>query len=192
VSVRCFVAIELPDEVHTLFSGIADAVRIADATWRGEKWVARDNLHITLKFVGHIAEDSVDALVAACRRETEGLPGFEILPDSIRAVPSATRARMLWGSFTDPSGRCAELAAAAERAALHVGAEPETRAFKPHVTLVRARSPHRIAPQALDEGNLLVQRFDRPVSVRAATVFRSTLSRSGPTYTALAICPLAG
>jgi 2'-5' RNA ligase len=192
VSVRCFVAIELPEDIHALFSQVGECIRTADQSWRGEKWVPQANLHITLKFVGHLAEDNVDELVTACLREMAGLPGFEILPDSVRAMPSSKRARMLWGSFTDPSGGCADLAAAAERAALQVGAEPEERAFKPHVTLVRARTPRRISPEALDEGNLLLRHLETGVSVTAATVFSSTLGRSGPTYTALATCPLAG
>ncbi len=192
MNVRCFIAIELPDELRELFSHIGEAVRAADERWIGEKWVPHDNLHVTLKFVGHIAEDSVANLVAACMRETDELLGFELVVESVRAVPGPARARMLWGSFADPSGGCAALAAAVERAAIEVGAEPETRAFKPHVTLVRARTPHGIAPDALEVGNELLKGLQSGVSVSAATVFRSTLSKSGPTYTPLAMCPLGG
>jgi 2'-5' RNA ligase len=192
LGVRCFIAIELPDQIRDVFSEIGEGVRTADERWTGEKWVPHVNLHVTLKFVGHIAEDSVENLVAACMRETADLLGFELVADSVRAVPGPARARMLWGSFADPSGGCAALAAAAERAALEVGAEPEVRAFKPHVTLVRARTPHGIAPNALDVGNELLRGIPCGVSVSAATVFRSTLSKTGPTYTPLAICPLGG
>ena len=192
MSVRCFIAIELPEDIRDLLSEIGDAVRAADDRWAGEKWEPQENLHVTLKFVGHIAEEGVETLVAACMHETAGLAGFELVPDSVRAVPSPARARMLWGSFADPGGGCAALAAAAERAALGVGAEPETRTFKPHVTLVRARTPHGIAADALDLGNDLLEGFPGGVSVSAVTVFRSTLSKSGPTYTPLAICPLEG
>jgi 2'-5' RNA ligase len=192
VSVRCFIAIELPSEVRTLFVNAGQAVRRADGRWRDEKWVSNENLHVTLKFAGHIAEPDVDVLVAACLRHVAQIPLFELTADGVRAVPSPNRARMLWGTLSDPIGMGAELAAAAERAALEVGVEPETRSFEPHVTLVRARAPHSIAPEGLGEANRVVSAAHAVVSVSAATVFRSTLGKSGPRYTALATCPLAG
>ncbi len=192
MSVRCFVAIELPDDVRELLARAEAVVGGTDATWRDEKWVPEANLHITLKFVGHIPEDSVETLVSACASEIGPMVPFEIALGPVRAIPGPGRPRMLWGTFVDPSGRCEALAAAAERAGLVVGVEPETRPFKPHVTLVRARSPHAIAPAALDAANDEVTVSPSVVSVTAATVFRSTLSPKGPTYTALARCPLLG
>jgi 2'-5' RNA ligase len=190
MSVRCFVAIELPDDVRALFAEACQTIRETDPRWKGDKWVAEANLHVTLKFVGHIAEPSVDALIAACRDEIARVPRFELETGAAVAVPQARKARMLWASFTDPEGACAGLAAACDRAALAVGATHEDRPFKPHVTLVRARNPHPVDAGALSAANALLAASPRTVSVAAATVFSSTLNQGGPTYTALAQCPL--
>ena len=36
------------------------AVKDVDPAWRHEKWVPRQNIHVTLKFVGDIAEDDLE------------------------------------------------------------------------------------------------------------------------------------
>lgn len=192
MSVRCFIAIELPPEVRHMLHRAGEAVRAADERWRGEKWVSEENLHVTLKFVGHIPEESIETLIAACSTEVATVAPFEIGLSGVRAVPAGGRARMLWGTFVDESGRCGALAEACERAALDVGAEPEIRTFVPHVTLVRARRPRPLATGALEAGNAVATDADGFVSVRAASVFRSTLGHQGPTYTVLRTCPLAG
>ncbi len=192
MSVRCFIAIELPADVRRVFRDACEVVRATDDTWRGEKWVPPENLHVTLKFVGHIAEESVPLLVRACAEECASVAPFTLEASGVRAVPSGRKARMLWGTFADPSGRAYELSAAAERAAIVVGAEPESRAFKPHVTLVRARSPHGLDARAIEEANGIVNGANPSVSVTAASVYRSRLSKNGPTYELLATCPLGG
>jgi 2'-5' RNA ligase len=191
VSVRCFIAIELPPEIHAVLEQVGAVIRADDPSWAGEKWVPVPNLHITLKFVGHIPEPSVQTLVNACCREVAHVPRFELGLGKTRAVSGLKRPRMLWATFVDESGLGSDLAAACERAALEVGANPETRTFKPHATLVRARSPHAVSSRALEAADaLLATPTHSAVSVAAVTVFRSNLSSKGPTYTALARCPL--
>ncbi len=191
MSVRCFTAIELPLATREALVAGGELIRSADPRWRGDKWVAEPNLHITLTFVGHIAEDDVDVLVRACRQEVAAIPRFSLAVDRIVAVPRAKKARMLWASFGDADGTCQRLADATGRAALAVGIAPEDRPFRAHATLVRARMPHPVLAEALESANDALSRGDRAVSVSAVTVFKSTLGNGGPTYETLAICPLA-
>jgi len=61
--VRIFVGVELSDEVKDAASSAADALRrrLADAGLRLDaKWVPRDNLHITLWFIGEVKDAAND------------------------------------------------------------------------------------------------------------------------------------
>jgi 2'-5' RNA ligase len=98
---------------------------------------------------------------------------------------------MVWVTLDDPSGLAASLSSTVGHEA---GLPAEGRAFRAHVTLVRARSPRAVDPRAIeaacaplsDSGRLA----DRTVSVRSATVFSSTLGGTGPAYEPLALLAL--
>ena len=76
-----------------------------------------------------------------------------------------------------------------------LGSAPDSRPLQPHVTLVRARSPRRVHPDALAKATALVQAAgkepDGVVSVRSVTLFSSTLRPAGPEYRELAVAELA-
>jgi 2'-5' RNA ligase len=108
-------------------------------------------------------------------------------------MPSASRAGMVWATLDDPGSRAAGLAATVAYAA---GLPSEAHPFRPHVTLIRARRPRRIAPVALASATCALsetgKEVDRTVSVRSATVYSSTLGASGPSYAPLATLQLGG
>ena len=155
MSVRCFVAIELPSDVRTLVHQGRAGHPPRDERWRDEKWVPHENLHVTLKFVGHIAEDDVDVLVAACIAGDRGLSSaFELAAEWRPGTSRAPTERgCCGGRCRTPAASCASLPRLPSAPRSQVGVAPETRAFKPHVTLVRARAPHVDRPEALDEAN---------------------------------------
>ena len=167
-----------------------EAMRATDASWRSEKWVPRENVHITLKFIGNVAEDALGSLADAVEHVTMTHTVFELPCADVHVVPNSHRARMLWGTFADPEERCAALAADLDRACLEYGAQPEERTFKPHATLVRARVPRPLAESALEEARLALAPSPGTVSVASITLFSSRLTPRGPIYTELRECGL--
>jgi 2'-5' RNA ligase len=174
VSVRLFVALDVPPEARKVLATFRDAA--ADpAVWRP---LADDSLHLTLAFIGHRPEDDV----AAAEAVLAGLParapalrfgGALLLPPR--------RARVLCAVVDDLEGGLAALQAAVseglEQAGLYT---PERRAFRPHVTVARLRAGAR-APRSVDAG---------PESLTfagsAVTLYRSHVSRQGARYEPLA------
>jgi 2'-5' RNA ligase len=153
-------------------------------------WVAPENLHVTLKFLGGIDEARVppviDALDAAVRRHAR----FAIEVGGLGAFPSASRARVLWAGIVGGDGALGALAATVDAALAVVGFPREERAFSPHITLGRVREP-RPAPElaeALTAGG--ARRFGQ-VEVDQVTLMRSDLSPNGARYTPLAGLPLS-
>ncbi len=118
---RCFVGIQLPDEVRTALADACAEVRAADPDWDSEKWVPAENLHITLAFLGNISGEQAGALRRSLGDQLGGVRGFELPFARLRPMPSARRARMLWANWDDPEGACAGLASRVGLAAASCG-----------------------------------------------------------------------
>jgi 2'-5' RNA ligase len=185
--VRCFVALELQPEIVSALVAAGSALRGAAPAWRDEKWVAEDNLHITLKFLGPVAEERIELLELALGVVLADQPAFSLRLAGLRAVPSAKRCSMVWAPFDDsPDPACQRLAEAVDAAIAEFGVEKESRRFAPHVTLARARRPHRLDEDALLAANTSLTCTNASMSVPSATLFASTLTRRGPIYERLA------
>ena len=184
--VRCFVALELQPETVGALVAAGSALRTAAPTWRNEKWVAEDNLHITLRFLGSLAEDRIQPLERALSAAFDTQSEFALRLAGVRAVPSAKRCSMVWASFDDSQDRACERVAESVSAAVAEFTAEESRRFAAHVTLLRARRPHRLDADALLAANEALNCANASMSVRSATLFASTLTRRGPIYERLA------
>lgn len=189
---RCFIGIPLPSATRAALVAAGESVRAADPHWRGEKWVAGENLHITLAFLGDLPSESMPQVAKDVGDRLAGTRAFQLPFAELRPIPNARRASMLWAAYLDPTGECAVLAAGVDRAIPRPDAGADDRSFTPHVTLVRARRARR-AGEAVSSA-LLAARPTIPgfVSVASATLFSSTLTKAGPRYEALATWELAG
>ncbi len=192
-TVRSFVAIELADPAR---SAVVEYLTALRATVGGIAWSRVDQIHLTLKFLGDVAEARIPALAERLRAVAAECPSFACRVGGIGAFPSVARPRVVWiGVEAPPIG---PLAAAVDRACAAEGVAAEARPFHPHLTLGRvrerrrARGPMAEAPPALA---FLAADGDREFGVSPATslvLFRSELGAGGARHSALATLPLAG
>ena len=191
---RVFLGIALPRVTREAIAVCRQALIDADPSWRSEKWVADDNLHVTLKFLGCVDDREVDTIARVAAEACASVPAYNLCLDELRAVPRARAASMLWVGGSDGHDETALLAGTIEGALAEAGYELDERTFKTHVTVCRARRPHRITADALleAEGALRAHKLRvLTVSVRRATLYASTLTPHGPVYEELARLPLA-
>lgn len=181
--VRAFVAIELAEPVRRLLAEASRAVVAASPSWRDEKWVRADNLHITLKFLGNVDQAVLESIGESLSAVTASHASFDLRAAGLHAVPGLRRCKMVWASFDDAPGACEGLAADVDIAVAAFGFEPESRAFKPHATLCRTRRPKALAAEALAAGTSLVRAYEPSVSVASISLIASELTRNGPVYT---------
>jgi len=192
---RAFLAISLPITVRSTLVAARDAFLEADPSWRGEKWVAEENLHITLRFLGNVPEPVCPHVAAAVRDAVAHLEPYRVRLESVRAIPRARSASLVWAAPRDAAHDIDETASLAEtvaRATSFLDFEPEGRRFKTHVTLCRARRPRRVDASALDAAEHVLNRSDDrgvSMSVREVTLFSSVLTPRGPVYEEIAIIP---
>jgi len=98
----------------------------------GGRPVPADKIHMTLAFLGSLAEEQTGAAVLAAST----VKGREIRM-AIDSVGSFRRSRVGWAAPSQPDAPLAELQATLAGALRARGFALEDRAFAPHVTLVR-------------------------------------------------------
>lgn len=190
---RAFLAIALPIAVRATLEECRAAILGIDPSWTSEKWVAPENLHITLRFLGNVHEDACNDVALRVADAVSSFESFRMRLDVVRAVPRPRAATMIWVGASTGLEEIASLAETVNRTVSFLDFVPDGKPFKTHVTLCRARHSRRLAPGALDEVERLLDRArDRAitVSVHEVTLYASTLTPRGPVYEHLATIPL--
>lgn len=186
---RLFVAADLPDEVRDAVAAeqkrIASSLRGAGAL----KWTKPEHSHLTLVFLGDVADLRVPAVVETVNRDVELVP-FDVTLESIGVFPPRGAPRVLWLGIGRGAGALADLQRAIADRIAALGLPLEQRAFHAHLTLARWRES-RPADRAR-----AVKAAPRGVVARArvdgATLYQSRLSPAGSTYVPLARANLSG
>ena len=174
---RLFCALRLPDQtLDRLASWQADQLR-------GGRLVARENLHLTLAFLGSRPGDEVPSIAAALGSAAAGARDLCLRVRGYRETRSSQK-RQGVGMLTldDEGGHAAELA---QR--LHLGLESlgvyrrEAGPWLPHVTVLRFRERPRLEPSLPELGE---------ISPSDAAVYISRLRSGGAQYEALDVVRL--
>ena len=87
---RCFIAIPLDDVAR---ADLAEAVDRSDLP--GLRATKPPNLHLTIKFLGDVQVDHVDAVIEALRGAVAGNGPIELNVTGIDYIPNARRPRVL-------------------------------------------------------------------------------------------------
>jgi len=136
--VRLFLAVFPPPEAQALAHDLIEQLR---APRDGVSWVRRENLHVTLRFLGDVDADEATRAEDAAREAAKGAAPFGALLGPPGAFPSAKKARVLWLGLLEGVEPMTRLANALEAALVARGFESEGRDYTPHLTLARVKEP---------------------------------------------------
>jgi RNA 2',3'-cyclic 3'-phosphodiesterase len=175
-----FVAVLLPDDLRSRLGLEIDGLRRHAP---GIAWVAAENLHITLKFLGGVDEARV-AEIGGALRGAATIPAFDVSVQGLGAFPTLARPRVVWAGTAAAPG-FVRLAEGVDRALVALGFPAEARGFTPHVTLGRVREPRRNLPLAGALGAGATRAFGT-LRVARVSLMRSELSPLGARYNELA------
>jgi 2'-5' RNA ligase len=170
---RLFTALRLADDV------VGRVVDWQQAALAGGRIVPRENLHITLAFLGSTPAERRDDVVSAVRAAAEHARPPLLTVSGYRETRSVG---ML--TLTDDGQRAARLAddvqGRLERLGLY---EREARRWLPHLTVLRFRERPRLRPELPDLGEIVPSE---------AAVYLSVLRPSGAQYRLLHSAALGG
>ena len=185
---RLFLAVDLS-------ASVVDALSEASAPLRAEAptlaWVPRDKCHLTLKFLGEVPAERLERIVSMSDDVARAQQSFAMQLSGFGAFPNFPGARVVW-TGVQHDARLELLQHDLEIASANEGFELEGRAFRPHVTVARVRTPmgeeagRRLArvAQTID--------FSATQEVGAISLIESTLGPAGATYRRVHAATLGG
>ena len=175
---RLFVALPLPAPV------LKDLARLCSGL-PGARWVAPENMHVTVRFIGEVDGAGADDVHMALGGVRGG--AFPLSLTGLGSFQSGRRLRLLWAGVDDQPV-LVRLRDDVEKALVRSGLEPERRKFKPHVSLARfTKQPgNKLGPYLDAHGAFSAG----PFPVTAFVLMRSFLNRAGAHYEVMADYPL--
>jgi RNA 2',3'-cyclic 3'-phosphodiesterase len=139
---RLFVALDVPADIRAALRAFIQPLR---PLCPGARWTRPEGQHVTLKFLGEVGEERLDAI--------QSLLGTIRSPEPVSMhfrgtgfFPNPRHPRVFWAGV-DATPNLAPLAADVEGALVALGFPQDQRLFQPHLTLARFPDPG-------DEGRL--------------------------------------
>lgn len=182
--VRIFCAVELPEDARARVAAHVENLRAASPEPLKITWERAEKLHLTLKFLGEIEAERVEALARAANRAAGVTGNFEVSLREAGAFPPRGNPRVLWLGLHDEAGRLARLQERLEAECERENFPREARPFRPHITIARIRTPSAAARR--------LAALHRETSFAPATfnvgefvIMQSRLDASGSRYTIL-------
>lgn len=177
---RLFVAIDLPESAK-------EAVVDMGCKLPGARWVPKEQLHLTLRFIGD-TDDLTQPVIRAALRQVVS-PRFSLALSGIGHFPPGKHPRVLWVGMT-ASLQLSALQHQVELALMEAGIPPDERSFSPHITIARLRETP--APMVLSLEEREKAFATEPFRVPEFHLYASKLTSAGAIHTIVESYPLAG
>lgn len=167
---RIFVALELPQKTRDNLERSAEQMK--HFATRGT-WVARDNYHVTLHFLGEVAESDLLYAIGALSK--------------VKDMPSMTLALDKFCTWRGSDIVCCKLRKDATLLSLQAelgkyleenGFDVEHRAFRPHVTICRKAA----FELPFSEVTKSVDVFNAPFRASEIVLYQTVFDKDGATY----------
>ena len=188
---RAFIAIDLPGDLQKAISQTVELLQ-KKAGSSGVRWVAAENIHLTLKFLGDVSPSGVAAIQDMLKTESGLRTRFHLKVGGLGTFPNQKHPRVVWlGVDTPPE--LISLQHGMESASAKLGYAPETRPFSPHLTLGRVRETATTAELAALTSALKEIKINAlgEFLVEEVHLFKSDLLPGGSVYTRLYSASLA-
>ncbi len=177
---RIFIAINLPEEIKRELAGYSEKWPELPA-----KWVPKDNLHITVEFLGDLTDEEVGEVCMVVKEVVERHNSFTInLNKVLYGPPKKNPPRMVWADG-EKSEELVDLKEDLQEGLLEkIAFRPEGAGFIIHITLARILEME-FRKFDLDERPEINEDIDLPFTVESLEVMESEMKRGGPVYTIL-------
>lgn len=141
------------------------------------RWVSPTNYHLTLKFLGWVQPELIHAVEDRISAALVGFQPFKFRTARLGGFPSLDSADVVWAGIED-RGETAELATRIEAACVTLGFAAESRGFKAHVTVGRARETRPLKDVVLP----MSEQMFSDTRVDGVILFESETKSAGSAY----------
>jgi 2'-5' RNA ligase len=190
--IRAFIAVDLPAEIQECLDHVVGTLK-QDMGRVPIRWVAPQNIHLTLKFLGDVSLNNLEVLRELLRVEAAAQKPIVISIGGVGAYPKIRSPRVIWVGVEAPP-ELDILQRGIDSHATRIGYAPDRRPFSPHLTLGRV-SRNASPLEVRKIGDALTHQnvgFLGVARIRAVHLYRSDLRPDGAVYTRLFTAPFNG
>lgn len=190
-TIRSFLAVEIPLSNKEKILKLINSFNEKSGSLI--KWVSKDNLHITLKFIGELNTDHISTIQNSLTERLSSVPAFDIHINGLGVFPNSRKPRIFWLGF-DQNKNLERIVSSIENCAVNLGYEADDKPFSPHLTIGRARRDISSGDLIAFTKNFQDHKLEviPDFKVNYVTLFKSELNREGPLYSQLFRVSLAG
>ena len=175
--IRAFIAIELPAAAREALG--AFSAELAKQVPQGSvRWVSRDAMHLTLRFLGDTAVDRLLHIEQALDEAAAASKPFQLRVEGFGCFPNCKRPRVLWAGVAGEVKAARDLKEGLDEGLASSGWPAEDRAFSPHLTLGRVKDGRVLQDYSWPDS---LPALDIPVNT--IYLIQSELRPQGPRYT---------
>src|SRR5438552_3046250 len=187
--VRAFIAIALEPGLTVELEKIQRQFQ-ARISRDAVRWAKPEQLHLTLKFLGHVSRHHLADLAACLKRAPPGIAPFQLALEGAGCFPNMKNPRVVWIGINGELDSLRRLQAHVEQLTPGFGDQKEKRPFQAHLTIGRVKAHGK---QAQIVGAVLEGASVPPLghwTVGQFHLMQSDLSPEGARYTTLATVAL--
>ena len=184
---RCFIAIEIPENIK---KSVADIIDNLKKSGSDIKWVSDENIHITLQFLGETEEALIPDIKGALYKILAPYSSFYIKIAGVGCFPSGKRPRVIWVGMEE-SQALINLYKDISSELVKFGYKKEERGFTPHVTIGRVKSNRNMGELLRRLEEFKVADFP-DFEVQNIKLMKSELKPTGAKHYSLAEIPIGG
>ena len=184
--VRSFIAVNLNPEIKEYLTSLQVNLNVPETKI---KWVEKNNLHLTMKFLGDISSEQTELLKLILKEITSRYSPFIIkLSSDIGIFPTYQMPRIIWTGIKEGANQLHELYSSIETMLYKEGFPRENKDFSSHITIGRVK-------YIKDKDNFIqiikrIEISNLSQEVKSIDLMESKLTPNGPIYNIIAKFPL--
>jgi 2'-5' RNA ligase len=182
---RVFFAFTLPEKVRQkVFHNVS---QLQKEIPYGVKWVEKENLHVTFRFLGNLDKAMLTGLDNSISGIVGGFPSFSLWFDDVKVIPNQKHPRLIWYQMREEGESAMKLFSECEKKLVDMGIEKADHPLSLHTTLGRVKKPVDVDwEKVLKQLNPI---YDK-VRCKELTLYKSELTKTGPIYSIVKRFPL--
>lgn len=178
---RTFIAIDLDENIKNI---ISELLLKLDKGNKNIRWVKRQSMHLTLKFLGEIPDGKISNIESVLKNISEKYGAFPLCLIGTGSFPPARKnPRVLWMGI-EKNEILKKLQPHLETELEKIGFPRDSRKFHPHLTLGRVRAFFNLESTLSELEKHRDTNFGE-MKVKKITFFKSTLKPSGAEYSVI-------
>jgi RNA 2',3'-cyclic 3'-phosphodiesterase len=171
---RIFIAVDLPAAVKERIW-----LKYSDITDANLKLVKKENIHITLKFIGYADTLKVGKIKIAAQKAANKIDAFKFkISKQLSCFPKYDKAKVLYVGIERGAEALELLFKEVEAELEKLFIRKEKRPYLPHITLARAKLPCNVS----EYSKKISFDIENEIGCIKLSLFESILNKAGPVY----------